>query len=119
MIKTGSSKSAAVRARLNHPVIDCDGHMIEFEPDILDYLGQVGGPQIVDQYVSAIAGSKLFGGDHLSYEERRDKRVARAPWWGVPTKNTLDRATATLPKLLYERLDEFGIDFTVLFPPSG
>ena len=25
-------------------------------------------------------------------------------------------ATATLPKLLYERLDEIGLDFTVLYP---
>lgn len=118
-MKTIVSKSAAIRARLQHPVIDCDGHMIEFEPDVLDYLKQVGGAGVVDQYVSAIAGSKLFGWDYLSPEERRDKRVARSPWWGAPTKNTLDRATATLPKLLHERLDEFGIDFTVLFPSVG
>ncbi|CAN5774869.1 hypothetical protein BH18ACI4_BH18ACI4_00540 [soil metagenome] len=118
-MKALASKSAAIRASLNHPVIDCDGHMIEFEPDVLDYLKQVGGPTIVEQYVSAIAGSKLFGWDYLSPDERRDKRVARSPWWGAPTKNTLDRATATLPKLLYERLDEFGIDFTVLFPSVG
>jgi hypothetical protein len=32
MATTGKSKSAAVRARLTHPVIDSDGHMIEFEP---------------------------------------------------------------------------------------
>jgi predicted TIM-barrel fold metal-dependent hydrolase len=119
MMKSHSSKSAEIRARLNHPVIDSDGHMIEFEPDVLDYLKQVGGSKLVDDYVSAIAGSRLFSGDFLSLEERRDKRVPRAPWWGVPTKNTLDRATATLPKLLYERLDEFGIDLTVLFPSVG
>ncbi|HXG68268.1 MAG TPA: amidohydrolase family protein [Blastocatellia bacterium] len=119
MKKAVSSKSAEIRAQLNHPVIDCDGHMIEFEPDVLDYLKQVGGPKIVDQYVSAIAGSRLFGWDHLSPEERLDKRVARSPWWGAPTRNTLDRATATLPRLLYKRLDEFGIDFTVLFPSVG
>ena len=29
-------------ARLNHPVIDSDGHMIEFEAGVLDYLKQVG-----------------------------------------------------------------------------
>jgi predicted TIM-barrel fold metal-dependent hydrolase len=37
----------------------------------------------------------------------------------VPAKNTLDRATALLPRLLYERLDEFGFDFTVLYPTAG
>ena len=40
-------------------------------------------------------------------------------WWGVPTKNTRDRATAMLPKLLYERLDELGIDFGVIYPTGG
>ena len=37
-------------------------------------------------------------------------------WWGWGTENTRDRATAHLPALLYERLDEFGIDFTILYP---
>ena len=37
-------------------------------------------------------------------------------WWGWATKNMRDRATAHLPALLYERLDEFGIDFTILYP---
>ncbi len=37
----------------------------------------------------------------------------------MPTKNTRDRATEILPRLLYERLDEFGMDFTVLYPTAG
>ena len=44
------SKSAAVRARLKHPVIDSDGHMIEFEPGFVDYLKKVGGPLMVDRF---------------------------------------------------------------------
>src|SRR5581483_7963210 len=40
-------------------------------------------------------------------------------WWPFPTKNTLDRATAMAPKLLYQRLDELGFDFTVLYPTTG
>jgi hypothetical protein len=32
----------------------------------------------------------------------------------VPTKNTLDRVTSMLPKLLYQRLDEIGLDFAAL-----
>lgn len=119
MTRSHTSKSAAVRARLGHPVIDSDGHMIEFEPDVLDYIKQVGGTQVVEKYISAIVDSRLFGGSQFTLEERRDRRVPRAPWWGAPTKNTLDRATATLPKLLYERLDEFGIDFAILFPSVG
>jgi hypothetical protein len=34
-----------VRQRLSHPVIDTDGHIIEFVPGLLDFLKQVAGPQ--------------------------------------------------------------------------
>jgi predicted TIM-barrel fold metal-dependent hydrolase len=33
--------------------------------------------------------------------------------------NTLDLATAMLPKLMYERLDELGLDFAVVYPTIG
>ena len=32
------SRSEKVRAKLDHPVIDADGHLIEVEPVLLDYL---------------------------------------------------------------------------------
>jgi predicted TIM-barrel fold metal-dependent hydrolase len=38
---------------------------------------------------------------------------------GLPAKNTLDRATATFPKLWHERLGETGIDFSVVYPSIG
>jgi predicted TIM-barrel fold metal-dependent hydrolase len=117
------SKSAAVRVRLNHPVIDSDGHMIEFEPGFVDYLKKVGGSSMVDRFYSdeRNTGSwgKLSRWYSLSPEERRYHRPTRAPWWALPTKNTLDRATAVLPKLLHERMDDIGLDFTVLYPSLG
>jgi predicted TIM-barrel fold metal-dependent hydrolase len=120
-----TSKSAAVRARLNHPVIDSDGHMVEFEPAFFDYLEHVGGSKFVERYTaewnSINAGSwgSLLSWYRLSPEERREKRATRSIWWGVPAKNTLDLATAMLPQLLYERLDEIGLDFAVLYPSLG
>jgi predicted TIM-barrel fold metal-dependent hydrolase len=42
--------------------------------------------------------------------------TAMPSWWGWQAENTLDRATAHLPQLLYERLDEFGIDVSILYP---
>jgi hypothetical protein len=38
MATVSRSKSAAVRGRLDHPVIDSDGHTVEFEPGFLDVL---------------------------------------------------------------------------------
>jgi predicted TIM-barrel fold metal-dependent hydrolase len=54
-----------------------------------------------------------------SLAEARDRGITRGPWWGMPAANTLDRATAMLPRLLYERLDELGLDYTVLYTTIG
>jgi predicted TIM-barrel fold metal-dependent hydrolase len=55
----------------------------------------------------------------LTLAEARDMGITRGPWWGMPAANTLDRATALLPKLLYERLDELGLDYSVLYTTLG
>lgn len=123
MATTHVSKSAAIRARVNHPIIDSDGHTVECEPAFLDYLRQVGGPTVVERYLThrgKMAETALPPSQNrLSEAERRERRPLRYPWWTVPTKNTLDRATATLPRLLYERMDELGLDFSVLYPTAG
>jgi predicted TIM-barrel fold metal-dependent hydrolase len=118
MAKTPTSKSAAIRAQLDHPVIDSDGHMIEFEGGIIDSLNQIGGRRLVERF-NAWTTESLFSWNRLSPQDRRERRAARNVWWGVPTKNTLDRATVTLPKLLYARLEEMGIDLVVLYPTLG
>ena len=121
MIVTEISKSASIRSQLSHPVIDADGHMLEFEPAFLGYLEQVGGKRMVDQYNALCERNRKIGFNwyEMSWRERRDAAVVRPSWWALPAKNTLDRATATLPRLLYERLDEMGIDFTTLYPTIG
>ncbi|HJU28132.1 MAG TPA: amidohydrolase family protein [Candidatus Binataceae bacterium] len=107
----------AIRAQLSHPVIDSDGHWVEFSPILLDYLNKVAGPKAVEGMRS---GDEIVGRIlNLPLERRRDERRAQQSWWPFPTKNTLDRATAMIPKLLYQRLDELGLDFTVLYPTSG
>src|SRR5206468_7061615 len=40
-------------------------------------------------------------------------------FWGSPCENVLDRATAMLPRFLYERLDDLGMDFCVVYPTAG
>jgi predicted TIM-barrel fold metal-dependent hydrolase len=51
----------------------------------------------------------------LSWEERRAAWATRPSWWSLPAANTLDRVTSHLPRLLWERLDDLGIDFAVLY----
>src|SRR3982751_2744505 len=55
----------------------------------------------------------------MAPEERRRRRVAMPNFWNRQAENTLDRATAMMPKMLYERLDEIGTDFAVIYPTAG
>jgi predicted TIM-barrel fold metal-dependent hydrolase len=110
-----NSKSAAVRAQLDHPVIDGDGHWLEPVPIFLDYLRQAAGASMVDSFVKQ---AKDTGWYDMSPEERLDIRLKRPTWWGEPA-NTLDRATAMIPRLFYERLDDFGIDFAIVYTSLG
>ena len=107
---------AALHARLTHPVIDGDGHWIEFEPTLLDYLKQVGGPSMVDRYRRSEYSASLQHWARMTLEERYARRALQPSWWAFPTTNSLDRATAMLPRLLYYRMADIGLDFAVVYP---
>ncbi len=111
-----TSTSARVHQQLGHPVIDCDGHWFEPVPVFLDFLRDAGGPGMVDTFRSVMRQGGLWYDRTL--EERRAWRQPRPVAWPEPG-HTLDRATADLPALLYERLQEFGIDFSVVYPSLG
>src|SRR5215469_3489611 len=116
MSNNRGSEAMRLRARLNHPVIDSDGHWVEFGPQLNDYLKRIGGSKALDGFKSR--PTEVW---HLTVplQERRERRLDQPIWWGMPARNTLDRATAMLPKLLYERLADFGFDFVVLYPSAG
>ena len=104
--------SAEVRAKLSHPVVDSDGHAIECGPVFLDYLKKVGGADVAHRYEQRLSTNNWYT---MTPEERQRKRVLRPASWTLPARNTYDRATAMLPSLLCSRMDDFGIDFSVVF----
>jgi predicted TIM-barrel fold metal-dependent hydrolase len=55
----------------------------------------------------------------MTVAERARRRVGQEAFWSSPCENTLDRATAMMPRLMYERLDDLGIDFSVVYPTAG
>ncbi len=112
------SESAAIRQRLDHPVIDNDGHMIEIEPVLYDYLAEVAGPVMVDRYKALMKDGRFWGWYNRSREEVRAQRIKRPPHWAL-AGNTVDRATAMVPRLWRDRMDEFGVDFTIVYPTLG
>jgi predicted TIM-barrel fold metal-dependent hydrolase len=117
MSRAGHATAAEIRARLSHPVIDGDGHWLEFGPLVREQLKRIGGDRAADGF--AFFTARLERELSLSVAERAHQRIAQPPWWAFPTKNTRDRATALMPRLLYERLEELGIDFAVLYPTAG
>jgi predicted TIM-barrel fold metal-dependent hydrolase len=116
MAVTSQSRSADIRAKLGHPIIDSDGHLIEILPVLLDFVKQVGGADMVKRFEDFGKRRRAY---EMSMDELRDTRETVSTWWLTPTLNTLDRATASLPRLLVERMDELGLDFCVLFPTTG
>jgi len=108
----------SIRAELTHPVIDADGHLIEYIPAVRDLIEADAGSALADTFqMMTTAGARTRRG--LTNDQRRANGMSRTGWWAVPTRNTLDRATAILPRLLYERLDEIGIDVALLYPTVG
>ncbi|HUP76614.1 MAG TPA: hypothetical protein VM282_26505 [Acidimicrobiales bacterium] len=113
--------SAQIRAQLDHPIVDADGHFVEVMPLFEEYLRDFAGNDIADRYAAARGWSRTpgpHGWSEVDNAERRRLRATAPIWWVNPT-DAVDRAAAYLPRLLYERLDEIGIDFTILYPSVG
>lgn len=108
-----NQSSASIREALDHPIIDADAHAVEVTSLLLEYLADVGGAAMVDRYRRAPV-KRQFLLDPADPYWTKDSGS-----WVWPTRNTLDRATATLPSLYAERLDEFGIDFALVYPSEG
>lgn len=117
MPTSGVTGSARVRSGLSHPVIDCDGHWTEPIPLWADYVRKLAGSSAADTFraMQGTRGNAWYG---MSTEERQRRRYWRPAWWGFPA-NTLDRATAMLPALMYQRLDDFGIDVALILATRG
>jgi predicted TIM-barrel fold metal-dependent hydrolase len=114
-----TTASAKIRASLDHPLIDGDSHIIEYTPVLMDFLKRAGGADAVADFARQTRGGRSAGWYQMSWEERRYHRNMRAPWWALPAKNTDDRCTAMLPMLYHQRMDDFGLDFAVLYPTAG
>ena len=119
MTPAKKTRSAEIRAKLNHPIIDTDGHTVELMPVFFDYLKRFGGADMIKRYRDVSIQRANNRWISMTEEERRDARATCPPWWARPARNTLDRATASLPRLLHERMDELGMDYTVLYPTEG
>ena len=106
-----------VRSKIDHPIVDGDGHWVEYDPVFSDRMRKIGGDLAADGFLKAMGTTRELLS--MSVAERRHKRRGQQAFWARQAENTLDRATAMMPKLLYDRLDELGLDFVIVYPTAG
>ena len=110
------TSSAETRGRLTHPVIDADAHLLEFDPIYEDYIRDEGGDSAVKAFRDlALRFGEWYGAD----PRRRAHDRLRRPAFGLPSRSALDLATVMIPRMLYQRLDSFGIDYMIVNPTSS
>jgi len=102
-----SDEVTRIRDRLDHPIIDADGHLVEFMPMVVDCMREIADAAVAERFVEFRRSPFTSGGGYLP------TRV----FFGNPLG--LDRMTVMLPKLLHRRLEEIGLDFALLYPTSG
>jgi predicted TIM-barrel fold metal-dependent hydrolase len=117
MTSNGHLDARTLHSRLNHPIIDADGHWLEYGPVMREEFRRIGGEAAVEAL--ALASQRVPSSLKMTVAERARRRVGQEAFWSSPCENTLDRATAMLPRLMYERLDDLGIDFCVVYPTAG
>ena len=117
MSGNGHLTPVQVHSKLNHPIVDADGHWLEYGPVFAEQMRKVGGALAADAFLASQKTTK----DNLntSVGERRRRRIGMEGFWSRAASNTRDRATGMFPRLLYERLEELGIDFAVIYPTAG
>ena len=92
--KASSTRSAEIRERVGHPIIDSDGHVVEFEPALLDYIREAGGSAVLERYKTAPDTAFYFRWNHATPEERRELPPAAARMVALPDQELM---TARLP----------------------
>jgi predicted TIM-barrel fold metal-dependent hydrolase len=106
-----------VRRRVGHPIIDTDGHTIELFPAVFPYLREALGPTKFEEFRRQ---GPIIRQDppRMGDPARLASRIPQGAWWGSPN-DARTRATAMLPGLLYERMDELGLDYAVVYTTNG
>src|SRR5438477_8122132 len=117
MSSNGATDARTLRSRLNHPVIDADGHWLEYSPVMREEFRRIGGDAAAEAF--ALATQRVPNSLKMTLAERRRRRVGQEAFWSSPSENVLDRATAMMPRLMYERLDDLGIDLCIVYPTAG
>ena len=106
-----------IRAKLSHPVIDGDGHWVEYTPVFAEKIRKAVGDLGANGFLQS--QRRIPDALEMTTEQRKAKGAAMEGQWGRQAVNTRDRATAMMPMMLYDRMDEIGSDYAIVYPTAG
>jgi hypothetical protein len=90
MSSNGHLSPAQVHARLKHPIVDGDGHWVEFAPVFSEKMRKAGGDKAADGFLAALKSTT--DALKMTPAERSERRVAQPNFWSRQAEKTLDRA---------------------------
>jgi predicted TIM-barrel fold metal-dependent hydrolase len=111
-----SETAAEIHAELKHPIIDSDAHWLEFGPYVRERIRAIGGDKAAEGFTGI---AEIVPIQNMGPAGRAEMGYGHPGFWMLPMKNARDRATAMMPGLLAERMDELGFDFCVMYPTAG
>src|SRR5262245_54363490 len=117
MTHNGHLDARTLHARLNHPVIDADGHWLEYSPVLREECRRPGGDAAVER--PAPPSPRMPPSLKRTAPGRTRRPVRQPALWPSPRETVLDRATAMVPRLMHDRVDGSGIDLSVVYPTAG
>jgi predicted TIM-barrel fold metal-dependent hydrolase len=108
-----------IRERVGHPLVDGDGHLIEVKEAFVRFVRSQGAEHLLQD--PGARGLLVPGDEQVRFpssEQRRELYLHKPHRWFTPAR-TQDYAAVTMPGLMYERMDETGFDFAIVYPTVG
>src|SRR5947207_11548453 len=68
-----------VRSKIDHPIVDGDGHWVEYDPVFSEKMRKVGGNLAADGFLKAMGVTREAL--TMSVAERRHKRIGQSAFW--------------------------------------
>ena len=118
-MKTERDRSLRDELGIAHPIIDMDGHVVELFQATVPYLREALGPVLFTRYIEREHSLLYAGRTPAPLSERVRTRVPQRGWWTQHTKVTAERAIPMFPRMLYEQMGSFGLDYAVLYPTNA
>ena len=82
MPSNGHQDARTLRSRLTHPIIDADGHWLEYAPLMREEFRRIGGEAAAEAL--AIASDRIPNSLRMSLAERQRRRIGQESFWSSP-----------------------------------